>query len=240
MNKAPNSGFTRDFTCPHCGVHSLHVLETAQLGTTVKVWSKNIKTGRPYNRETNLLHHIYRCVKCKEHTYLLIRPLVETQPDKIMHQYPIPMPVLHESVPIEVKKATIEAEKCLAVQAYNACGVMARRAIHALCQDKKAKRGNLPRQLEDLHSKQVITKDLREWADDLRILGRSGAHPEWEDVSAKDADYAVRFLREIIRYVYINPFERDQRRLKETKKKNDDYDPSSKLPPGAPPPPVLI
>jgi hypothetical protein len=49
-------------------------------------------------------------------------------------------------------------------------------------------------------------------------MGRAGAHPEWQEVAQGDADYAVRFLREIIRYVYINPAELASRRIKETAK----------------------
>jgi len=225
----------RDFNCPHCHIHSLHLLEVAHLGPTVKVWLQNISTGRPYHRETNLLHHIYRCVKCKGDTYLLIRPTVETRPERIMHQHPIPMPVVHESIPAEVRGAAIEAEKCLSVQAPNACGVMTRRAIHALCQDKGAKGKDLYEQLEFLRDNHQITPDLWKWAEELRIVGRSGAHPEWQDVTLEEAAYAVQFLEEILKYVYINPYEFDQRKLKETKKRKDDDSPSDP-PPGAPPP----
>ena len=229
---------SRDFICPHCRVHSLHLFEVGHLGPTVKVWFRNIRTLQPYYRETKLLHHIYRCVKCKGDTYLLIRPLVETEPEKIMHQYPIPMPMPHESVPVEVERAAIEAEKCLSVQAPNACGVMARRAIHALCRDKKAQGDNLYDQLKFLRDSHEITPDLWQWAEELRIVGRSGAHPEWEDVTLEEAAYAVRFLEEIIKYVYINPYEFNQRKLKETKKKKDD--PPTDAPLGAPPPRPVI
>jgi hypothetical protein len=38
-------------------------------------------------------------------------------------------------------------------------------------------------------------------------------------VSPQEAKYAVEFLREIIRYVYINPAERAAQRVAEVKKK---------------------
>jgi hypothetical protein len=110
----------------------------------------------------------------------------------------------------------VEAEKCLAVGAPNACGTMARRAIHCLCQNKKATGDNLYKQLKSLRENGTITDDIWEWASDLRMIGRDGAHPEWPDVSPEDADYAVRFLHEIIRYVDINPWERAQRRSKKS------------------------
>ena len=51
----------------------------------------------------------------------------------------------------------IEAEKRLAVGAPNGCGTMTRRAIHSLCQDKKAKGDDLFKQLNDLKERQLIT-----------------------------------------------------------------------------------
>jgi hypothetical protein len=118
-----------------------------------------------------------------------------------------------------VGEAASETERCLAVEAYNACGVMGRRAIHSICQNKKAVGKDLYAQLEWLKDSRVITPDLWEWTEELRILGRNGAHPEWQDVSPKDAEYAVRFLREIIKYIYILPSERTSRKIKATAKK---------------------
>jgi hypothetical protein len=143
-----------------------------------------------------------------------------TEPEEaVIHQWPVPTPSAHESVPQDVKKATIEAEKCLSVGCFNACGTMTRRAVDAICEDKGAEGENLYKKLERLKNNNQITPALWEWAEDLRIVGRSGAHPEWPEVTAKDAEYAVRFLRDIIKYVYVLPAERQAHRLKETKKK---------------------
>ena len=89
--------------------------------------------------------------------------------------------------------------------AHNACGVMTRRAMHSLCEDKGATGNDLFKQLKDLKDKNAITPDLWEWSEELRILGRNGAHPEWPEVTPEDAEYGIKFLREIVRYVYINP-----------------------------------
>jgi len=212
----------RDFVCPHCSVHSIHTPQSYAAGTEVRVYLPSPTTGKAYPRQVNLTHVVYRCIKCQKDTYILSRPPVEELPEQIIHQHPTVIPVLHEAVPAEVRRATIEADKCLSTRAPNACGVMARRAIHAICQDMRAEGKDLHDQLKFLRDAHQITPDLWKWAEELRIVGRSGAHPEWEDVSPEEADYAVRFLREIIRYVYINPFERDQRKLKETKKKKND------------------
>ena len=77
---------------------------------------------------------------------------------------------------------------------------------------------DLYKQLKQLADDHLITPDLWQWAEELRVLGRNGAHPEWPEVSHEDAEYGVNFLREIVKYVYILPYERSQRRVKETSK----------------------
>ena len=144
-------------------------------------------------------------------------PTVEA--DEVIHQYPVSTPAVHPAVPEAVTKSTVEAAKCLSVGAYNACGVMLRRAIHDLCAEKKAIGGDLYAQLKSLKENGSITPDIWEWAEELRILGRSGAHPEWQDVEPEEAEYGMRFLDEIIKYVYVNPHERQSMKLKESKSK---------------------
>jgi hypothetical protein len=137
---------------------------------------------------------------------------------RIVHQFPVWTPTAHEAVPPRIGKDASEAEKCLSVSAFNACGVMTRRAMHSLCREKGASGSNLFDQLKYLRDDHLITPDLWEWAEELRVLGKHGAHPEWQELSAEDAAYGIRFLREIIRYVFVNPFERSRRMLKETSK----------------------
>src|SRR5260370_27699132 len=104
---------------------------------------------------------------------------------QVLHQYPVGIPPTHVKLPADVWSAMAEAEKCLAVAAPNACGTMVRRAVDALAQHKKAKGKDLYGRLADLKNKGVITPDLYEWAEELRVAGRHGAHPEWEDLDMK-------------------------------------------------------
>jgi hypothetical protein len=221
---------TTTFTCPHCGIMSLHERRTSSRHQEV-ITIKG-KNNKDYQATVAMDHELWRCVNCHKDTYFLIQneakvwasetsvpTLLAEAPAKPIHQYPIATPSVHPAVPEDIKQATVEAEKCLSVGAYNACGVMARRAMHCLCSNKKAKGKDLYDQLLYLKDNHLITPDLWEWAEELRIVGRSGAHPEWEEVTPENADYAVRFLREIIRYVYINPAERAEKKLKEEKKK---------------------
>jgi len=209
------------FECPHCGVVAQQKLLWGDTYVS-KEWVKPFPDApTTANIEISYAHQVYRCVHCERDTYQLVRSGPPDAVPRVVHRYPVSMPVIHVALDKkqDIVTATIEAEKCLAVGAYSACGCAARRVIHCICQDMQAKGDNLYEQLKDLKDKQLITPSLWEWAEELRIIGRSGAHPEWEDISPDDADYAVRFLREIIRYLYINPYELKQRRYKETVKK---------------------
>lgn len=131
--------------------------------------------GKVYRTDVYLHHSILRCVNCKRDTYRLIRgearvigqsvsgispPIITQEPPKVLRQYPLAMPVSHPSVPSEVSKAAVEAEKCLSIGAFNACGVTTRRAMHALCLDKGAKGRDLYEQLIHLRDRAVITPDI--------------------------------------------------------------------------------
>lgn len=220
--------------CPHCGVNKCQFKLDHDLRrgfTSVIMIEDGDGNRQPHSGRRG--HLVYSCSNCHGHIYQLIEywgsgsvtrgsnvaGMSSTPPApagssgiRLVHQYPIATPLQHPSIPLDVKKASIEAEKCLVVGAYNACGTMARRAIDALCIERGGKGSVLFHRLRDLHEKHAITPDLWEWAEDLRIVGKSGAHPDVDAVSEDDARYAVRFLREIIRYVYVNPYERKHRK----------------------------
>src|SRR5260221_2144022 len=232
-----------DFECPHCGIHSLHTFVTSDSYSDDDWIELALPDGPNYVRSewvgpvpcrSSFTHWIMRWVNCQRDTYILTKdeavasPNLNLSPDEtywlrsvnaVIHQHPISKPTGHIAVHDGVRAASIEAEKCLAVGALDACGVMTRRAMHSLCEDKGATGKDLFAQLQDLKDKHLIAPDLWQWAEELRVLGKHGARPEWPEVSEDDAEYGVKFLREIIRYVYINPYERSQNKLKETSKK---------------------
>ncbi len=212
------------YTCPHCGVLSQH-------GKTIVpgfVGQKkaDLRTGGAIYYQSQEQHVILTCLNCRRNTYILFVPpfmhgttTYSGSLPAIHHVHPTATPLLHPSIPNGIQDAAIEAERCFGVGAHNACGVMTRRAMHSLCDDKGATGKDLFAQLKDLKDRSVIAPDIWEWSEELRILGRNGAHPEWPVVTLEDAEYGIKFLREIMRYVYINPYERSQRRLKETSRK---------------------
>lgn len=94
---------------------------------------------------------------------------------------------------------------------------MVRRAVHSLCLKEEAEGKDLFAQLADLRAKGKITEALWAWGEELRTAGKVGAHPEWEAMTKDEARYALNLAYELIRYIYVNPWEVEQRRLKTAK-----------------------
>lgn len=218
------------FPCPYCGnksSHKLHQeLERLPKYTVPKFIQVVDKHSQKHDVQEEMRHYIYKCDVCTSETYFLIREKIEvlnssvagpgigftptpiyTEPPQIIHQFPVYSPSMHNTIPDLVKKATIEAEKCFAVGAPNACGTMARRAVDALCQEKKAEGKDVYNRLEDLKNKGILPKELWEWGNQLRIFGKKGAHPEFEELEDSDAEAAVKFLRDLLKYSYVLPYE---------------------------------
>jgi Domain of unknown function (DUF4145) len=206
------------FSCPHCGAYAQHDrLVPSQPHNQHISYSLGTRLEGRQGIAIAAVSIITRCVLCKKDTYFLVKK--DPGRLEILHQFPLPSTIAISHLPENMSAVVVEAEKCLAVGAPNACGVMCRRAMHVLCQEKGASGKDLYDQLQDLKDRHLITPDLWDWAEELRVVGKHGAHPEWEDVTMEDADYAMRFLREVLRYVYINPAERAARKLKESSTK---------------------
>jgi hypothetical protein len=60
-------------------------------------------------------------------------------------------------------------------------------------------------QLDELHSKGVITKDLRDWGHSVRWIGNDAAHPDSPKVEEKDADDILKLAEEFLRVIYVTP-----------------------------------
>ena len=78
--------------------------------------------------------------------------------------------------------------------------------------DLKAKKGDLPTQLQDLVDRDEITPKLKDWADQSRIGGRIAAHDtggaEWGDPDKiwgdrEDASIVIDYLKGFFEYVYV-------------------------------------
>ena len=162
------------------------------------------------------MFEIYQCDNCEELILLIYS-------DTEIHQYPTRIPKLDESIPKQVADDYIEAIRCFDVGAKKASVVMCRRALQNSVIERGAKKDKLLNQIDELFGNQIITKDIRNWAHEIRLTGNIGAHPDEDglnDVNHEDADELIKFMEEYLNYVYIMPAMVAKKRAKKIAKKN--------------------
>lgn len=177
-------------TCPHC-LHKAHFDVVAQDAQGAEV------------------HQIQRCQACGK---LVYRLLEGGGPQLIIRaQWPlVGIRAAHSAVPAPIGADWHEAHLCQSIGAFRAAAAMARRAVQGVAIEQSAKGSTLNAQLKDLEAKATLHPMLIEWADHIRLLGNSGAHPGTdglETVSEEEAAEVVRFLDELLRWLYELPAE---------------------------------
>lgn len=183
--------------CPYCGVRS-----------TTKWQSQDDGKSSSFR--------VYKCDNCHELILFVVKG------NKAVAQYPMRIPKLDKSIPDKVREDYTEAIKCFDVGANKASVVMCRRALQNSVIDKGAKKGRLVDQIDELYGSQIITKDIKDWAHEIRLTGNIGAHPDedgLQDVTQEDADELIKFMEEYLNYVYIMPAKVAKKRAKKIKEK---------------------
>ena len=146
---------------------------------------------------------------------------MERTPFKVLHKYPIFLPAIHESLPESVANYVLEAAKCFSIQAFNAAATMARLTIDEIARLHESEGKDLFVRLNALKTSGVLNDEIVDLAQQVRQTGRNGAHAEWNDITFDQGNDMMFTLREIVRELYISPFEREKRRLKGLNQKKD-------------------
>lgn len=175
--------------CPYC--HQYTSITVAS--RTVR----NYKVSCIWERGHYDLWWIGICNCCKN-------PVLVHNEGETIYPHPLP-PSPDKRIPQAIRKDLKEAKVCFSVSAYRACAVMARRALQAACLDKGALGKRLIDQINDLASKGIITKDLKEWADVVRWVGNDAAHPTAEEVTQNDADDVLKLAEQFLHVLYVAP-----------------------------------
>jgi HEPN domain-containing protein len=102
---------------------------------------------------------------------------------------------------------------------YDAAVVMARSAVQAIVRDKKAKKGDLYHEINDLVVRGMIPNIVGELAHEVRELAKPSAHPTEDEkpVEAQDAREIVEFLDILLEYGYDLPHKINEHRKRQGK-----------------------
>lgn len=108
-------------------------------------------------------------------------------------------------LPESVLSSLDEAVKCHSVGCYRASALMVRKTLENLCEDKKSLGGNLKERISNLRTSIVISDDLLEAADELRLLGNDAAHVEakaYDTINEQEVKVAIELAKELLKAVY--------------------------------------
>jgi len=165
-------------------------------------------------KDGNIHYEIAECNCCD--FFVLVR----RRGSSVEKIYPDPLPkTVNIKTPDFLKRDLEEANLCFAVGAFRAAGVLARRALQLCCIEKGAPDKRLEEQIDWLLSQQIITKELKDWAHEVRLTGGDAAHPpkkivEDERVNTDDAEDILTLLEKFIDVLYIAPALAEERRQK--------------------------
>jgi hypothetical protein len=110
-----------------------------------------------------------------------------------------------KGVPTEIAVSLEEAIKCHSARCYKAASLMVRRVLEEICKDRGAKGGDLKARIQALASTIIISKQVLEAADNLRLLGNDAAHVEahlYRDIGEEEVKLAIQLAQEILKAVY--------------------------------------
>ena len=197
--------------CPYCGVH-----------TDSEIISRFVTERSDFVRlptSDMMVHNFFlRCTKCKSAILLLwsygeeSRDQGQTAGRRIFPFYTEAFEAKElekDVVPGAILEDVIQAELSYYVGADFGAGLLLRRACQNICRDKKCEEDGLPKQIKDLVNKKIITEDMAEWADTIRIIGNELAHPNPRKpfvITPNDVREGREFLKQLIKVIYINPY----------------------------------
>ena len=117
-----------------------------------------------------------------------------------------------QDLPEPIERDRLEAWRCYFGGDVRAAAIMARAAVQRAARHLDAEGAGLKAEIKDLADKGVITRELKAWADEVRITGDDAAHPEdLGEVRDPDARESLDFMDEFLRHSVAMP-ERRRRR----------------------------
>ena len=204
------------YICPHCGNKTVHekIFHYEFVPTAYHADGK--KDDHP---GVDIAYEIWKCRTCND---ISLVSTILGDPEGYRLDYPKGAE-LDASVPETVADNYKEA-KMVQINAPNAFAVLIRRALEAICDDRKVKKGGLKTRLDELASRGEIPDKLVKITTVLRELGNAGAHNTGQNVTVPLAWEMDEFFRVIIEYVYVAPAKlaEFEKRLKENKAQQSD------------------
>lgn len=140
---------------------------------------------------------ILTCAACGE-------PFVARKEEKYKGEWLAVYPIQHrpvaEEIPEPIKSEFREAHLCFAIEAHRACLAMCGIILEALWREQEASG------LKDLKDKGIISLQLYERANEIRLWGNVAKHEPIPDVvTREDSEQLLTYLEMLLDTVYVEP-----------------------------------
>ncbi len=112
---------------------------------------------------------------------------------------PLGKPEASENWPEQVQRYWVQAHEASKSEGWDAGSVMARSALQVPLRDQGAQGRTLKNEIDDLAKRGVLPPMMREWSEEVRLLGNDAAHPATTQVPA------LGFLGFLLTYLYDLP-----------------------------------
>jgi len=201
--------------CAHCRKPSTFTIQAAVIlpATTMP----NISKHR--------VHLVLRCnsITCASTTYVatsISDNLSMNRAQDDFFSYPsraIDAP--HPAVPKTIADDWTEAQKTMEAGALKAAAMMCRRVLYGAILDKKCKEHPLHEGLKQLIQSQRLPAIFDDWLPAIKDDGHDAAHPHRAlDISHENVSETMEYTSELLRFLYIEPYEFQQRKARNAAK----------------------
>jgi len=107
-----------------------------------------------------------------------------------------------EGLPDSVARSLDQAHRSFSAASYDACALMCRRVLEAVCKNLSAKGSNLAQRVADLQANGHIDARLLKWAHGVRLVGNEAAHDVEIAVTSQDARDILDLTEALLMYVF--------------------------------------
>jgi len=194
-----------DVFCSECNIQvEARVIATVGHGFKSQAMNPEDQVDAPF---TQNIFSIAVCPKCDAPFFVKevlsgVPAEFEAIADEVV-LYPAAVRASFEKIAEPVKRAYEQALRCYSSSAFEACALMCRRSLEALCRSQGVQSGNLDSKLKKLAEQRVIDARLAEWAHGIRIVGNEAAHDTDTELSKEDAKDALDFTEALLTYVFV-------------------------------------
>lgn len=114
----------------------------------------------------------------------------------------------HASIPTNIAEDWQEAQRAMQAIAPKAAAVMLRRVLYGTLIDKNCKLHPISDGLKQLIAEQRLPAVFDDWLTAIKDDGHDGAHPDRAlQVSIENINETFEYTAELLRYLYIEPYE---------------------------------